>query len=357
MTTTARRRALISVSDKTGLVPFAAGLVELGFEILSTGGTRRLLADAGLPVTDVAEYTGFPEMMDGRVKTLHPKIHGAILGRPDRDDDREAMTAHGIVPFELVVCNLYPFEETAAKPGVTFAEAIEQIDIGGPSLIRAAAKNHDWVAVVVSPDRYGEIVAEVDAGGTTAELRMALAREAFFRTAKYDAAIVNWLHGRDGQDKLVLPLEVVEPLRYGENPHQPAALYSSGSSDGWWARATRLQGKAMSFNNYADADAAWRLVNDLPENSVAILKHMNACGVATAATMVEAFAKAWACDPTSAFGGVVACNGELDGATAQAIGRNFVEIVIARSTTDEAGAVLARKKNLRLIAAPPPSGY
>lgn len=356
MTRIAIRRALLSVSDKRGLIPLATSLVASGVELVSSGGTAKHLEDAGIPVTQVEDVTGAPEMLGGRVKTLHPRIHGGILANLGEEEHRQELLDLGIDTFQLVVANLYPFEKVVAG-GADHATAIENIDIGGPTLIRAAAKNHDWVAVVVSPDRYGEIVAEVDAGGTTAELRMALAREAFFRTAKYDAAIVNWLHGRDGQDKLVLPLEVVEPLRYGENPHQPAALYSSGSSDGWWARATRLQGKAMSFNNYADADAAWRLVNDLPENSVAILKHMNACGVATAATMVEAFAKAWACDPTSAFGGVVACNGELDGATAQAIGRNFVEIVITRSTTDEAGAVLARKKNLRLIAAPPPSGY
>jgi phosphoribosylaminoimidazolecarboxamide formyltransferase/IMP cyclohydrolase len=354
MTKIAVGRALISVSDKRGLTPFAASLVDRGVTIVSSGGTATHLEQAGIPVTRVEDVTGAPEMLGGRVKTLHPRIHGGILADLGLDDHRQDLIDFGIEPFQLVVSNLYPFEEAVAL-GADHADAIENIDIGGPTLIRAAAKNHDWVAVVVSPDRYDEVVAAIRAGGTTAEFRAELAREAFYRTAQYDAAIVNWLHSTDGQDKLVLPLQTATTLRYGENPHQPAALYSSGSSQGWWADATQLQGKEMSFNNYADADAAWCLVNDLPENSVAILKHMNACGAASGSSLVEAFAKAWDCDPISAFGGVIACNAELDGPTAREIGEHFVEIVIVPSITDEAKAVLAQKKNLRVIAAPPPS--
>ncbi|MEN8041263.1 MAG: bifunctional phosphoribosylaminoimidazolecarboxamide formyltransferase/IMP cyclohydrolase, partial [Actinomycetota bacterium] len=269
---------------------------------------------------------------------------------------RQVLGEFGIDTFQLVVVNLYPFESTIAG-GADRPTAIENIDIGGPTLIRAAAKNSEWVAVVVSPERYDDVLAAVESGGTTAEFRNELAREAFFRTARYDAAITNWMYGTDGQDKLVLPLEVKTSLRYGENPHQPAALYAEAGTTGWWARATQLQGKEMSFNNYADADAAWKLASDLPDTSVAILKHMNACGAALGETLEEAFAKAWECDPISAFGGVIACNGELDGATARAIAQYFVEIVITRSITDEAKAVFAQKKNLRVLVAPEPSDF
>ena len=294
-------------------------------------------------------------MLGGRVKTLHPAVHGGILADLGDPTHRGDLADRGIEPFQLVVVNLYPFEATvSADPSP--AEAIEQIDIGGPTMIRAAAKNHAWVAVVVSPDRYDDVATAIEYGGPTAELRVELAKEAFFRTAAYDAAIVNWME-RDGADRLVLPIEKAAPLRYGENPHQPAALYAAQDSSGWWAQAEQLQGKEMSFNNYADADAAWRLVNDLTAGSVAILKHTNACGAATANTMVKAFERAWDCDPLSAFGGVVALNGTLDEATAEAIGRCFIEVVIVSRITDSARAVLGRKKNLRILIAPSPSPF
>lgn len=356
MTRIAVQRALISVSDKRGLVSFAASLIEQGVEIVSSGGTATHLEDAGIPVTRVEKVTGAPEMLDGRVKTLHPRIHGAILADLGRAAHRSELQDADIDAFQLVVVNLYPFEETVAG-GADDRTVIENIDIGGPTLIRAAAKNHEWVAVVVSRERYHEVTAEIEAGGTTLELRLALAREAFYRTAEYDAAIVNWMHRRDGQEKLMLPLQRVASLRYGENPHQSAALYSTPSSKGWWVKANQLQGREMSFNNYADADAAWLLVNDLPATSVVILKHMNACGAAYGTTMEDAFLKAWACDPISSFGGVIALNGELDLSTARAITQYFVEIVIAPSATDEALAVLADKKNLRVLTSPPPSDH
>ncbi|MFV1970259.1 MAG: bifunctional phosphoribosylaminoimidazolecarboxamide formyltransferase/IMP cyclohydrolase [Acidimicrobiia bacterium] len=356
MTEIAVGRALISVSDKAGLTPFAASLVDNGVDIVSSGGTATHLEDAGIPVTRVEDVTGAPEILGGRVKTLHPRIHGGILADLGKEEHRQDLIDLGIDTFQLVVSSLYPFEDTVVK-GSDYSTAIENIDIGGPTLIRAAAKNHDWVAVVVSPDRYGDVIEAIESGGTTAEFRAELAREAFFRTAQYDAAIVNWLHAGDGRDKLVLPLETKASLRYGENPHQPAALYAPVDTKGWWAGADQLQGKEMSFNNYADADAAWRLVNDLPETSVAILKHMNACGAAQAGTMSEAFTRAWDCDPVSAFGGVVACNGELDGSTARAISDHFVEIVIVPSISDEARAIMEQKKNVRVLIAPLPSGF
>lgn len=349
------KRALISVSDKTGLVDLASALVNRGVQVVSSGGTARHLEDAGIAVFHVEDVTGAPEMLGGRVKTLHPRIHGGILADLGVDEHKADLSGLGIEPFELVIVNLYPFEDTVAA-GASHGEAIEKIDIGGPTLIRAAAKNHAWVATVVSPDRYRDIIDAVNSGGTTAELRAELSREAFFRTAAYDAAVVNWME-RDGADRLVLPLQKSAELRYGENPHQPAALYSFPDGAGWWASAVQIQGKEMSFNNYADADAAWRLANDLPEHSVAILKHMNACGVAVAASPSAAFEKAWSCDPLSAFGGVVAINGTLDAATAEAISGYFVEIVIAHGIDDEAAAVLSSKKNLRLIKAEAPSDH
>ena len=348
-------RALISVSDKTGLVDFARRLHAADVELVSSGGTATALSDAGIPVTAVAEVTAAPEMLGGRVKTLHPAIHGGILADLGDESHRADLAERGVEAFGLVVANLYPFESTAAS-GAPSAEVIENIDIGGPTLIRAAAKNHTWVAAVVSPERYDEVADAIEQGGTTAEMRGELAREAFFRTAQYDAAIVNWLE-RDGADRLALSLSKVSDARYGENPHQAAAVYSHGESGGWWAGADRIQGKEMSFNNYADADAAWRLANDLPPGSVAILKHMNACGAATGDSPTEAFRKAWACDPLSAFGGVVGLNGQLDEDTAAEIAQYFVEVVIARSISDEARVVLAGKKNLRVLIAAPPSSH
>jgi phosphoribosylaminoimidazolecarboxamide formyltransferase / IMP cyclohydrolase len=348
-------RALISVSDKRGLTPFAEALVDHGVEIVSSGGTADHLEAAGITVVRVEDVTGAPEMLGGRVKTLHPRIHGGILADLGSDEHRATLMDFGIQPFQLVVVNLYPFEETVAA-GASRAEIIEKIDIGGPTLIRAAAKNHAWVATVVSPDRYHEVLDAIARGGTTAEMREDLARDAFFRTARYDAAIVNWLEGDDAR-RLALPLEKMAGLRYGENPHQPAALYAHPTSSGWWTTAVTHQGKEMSFNNYADADAAWRLVNDLRPGSVAILKHMNACGAATATTVAEAFAKAWECDPLSAFGGVVAVNGDIDGPTARAIGEYFVEIVIAHGVTDEALAILSQKRNVRVLTSGPPTSH
>ena len=348
-------RALISVSDKAGIVDFARRMHGAGVELVSSGGTALALADAGIPVTSVADVTAAPEMLGGRVKTLHPAIHGGILADLGDESHRADLADRGIAAFGLVVANLYPFESTVAS-GAPPAEVIENIDIGGPTLIRAAAKNHAWVATVVSPARYDEVADAIEQGGTTVEMREGLAREAFFRTAQYDAAIVNWLE-RDGADRLALALSKVSDARYGENPHQAAALYAQGDSGGWWAAADRIQGKEMSFNNYADADSAWRLANDLPNGSVAILKHMNACGAATGASLHEAFRKAWACDPLSAFGGVVGLNGPLDEDTAVEIAQYFVEVVIAPSITEEARTVLARKRNLRVLTAPPPSPH
>ena len=342
-------RALVSVSDKTGLVAFARRLNDTGVEIVASGGTARVLVDAGIPVTPVADVTGAPEMLGGRVKTLHPAVHGGILADLNNPSHRADLTDRGIEPFEIVVVNLYPFEATVAA-GASTSEVIENIDIGGPTLIRAAAKNHRHVAVVVSPDRYDRVAAAVEDGGTTDELRLELAREAFFLTARYDAAIVNWFE-RDGAARLVLPLERHAPLRYGENPHQEAALYRRSGATGWWTQAERLQGKEMSFNNYADADAAWRLVNDLPPGSAVVLKHMNACGAATGDTPVDAFTGAWSGDPLAAFGGVVAFNGTVDAAAATEIAARFVEIVVAPAVTDEAKTILQKRKNLRVLVA------
>lgn len=355
MSMIAVKRALISVSDKEGLVPFAEALVRQGVEIVSSGGTARFLANAGLVVTPVADVTGAPEILGGRVKTLHPRIHGGVLADLGDDEHLADLVENGIEPFQLVVSNLYPFEQAIAQ-GADDGQAIEQIDIGGPTLIRAAAKNHAWVAVVVSPDRYGDVLDALEAGGTSSELRSELARDAFFRTAEYDAAIANWF-ARDGAQNLVLPLKRHAALRYGENPHQESALYSLGVSHGWWAEGNQLQGKQMSFNNYADADAAWRLAADLPTGSVVIVKHMNACGAAFGPTVLDAFKKALSSDPTSAFGGVVAVNAELDAATAEAITDLFAEIVIASTITVEARQILATKKNLRVLEAPQPSSF
>ncbi|MCP3977680.1 MAG: bifunctional phosphoribosylaminoimidazolecarboxamide formyltransferase/IMP cyclohydrolase [bacterium] len=347
------KRALISVSDKTGLVEFVGRLVAAGVEVVSSGGTAAAIRAADLPVIAVADVTGAPEMLGGRVKTLHPTIHGGILadhGKPDHQDD---LRDQGIVPFELVVVNLYPFEATVAKAGVTPAEAIEKIDIGGPTLIRAAAKNHKWVAVVTSPDDYEEVAAAVEAGGLDDRLRERLAQSAFYRTAAYDAAIVGWFHRNEAMpDRLVLPLEKAADLRYGENPDQEAAIYRRRGGGGWWDQAQQLQGKAMSFNNYADTEGAWRLAGDMGTCGVAVIKHTNAAGAAIRATVSEAFAAAWACDPLAAFGGVVAANVEIDEPTAEAISEYFVEVVIAPSFSDEAIAAFATKPNVRVIIAP-----
>ena len=349
------RRALLSVYDKTGLVEFATRLQASGVELVSSGGTSTALAEAGLPVTRVEDVTGAAEMLGGRVKTLHPRIHGGILANLDDEQHIADLESHSIAPFELVVVNLYPFEATVADPDVTDAEAIEKIDIGGPAMVRAAAKNHAWVAVVTSPSQYETVAAAVASGGIDGALRMNLARAAFFRTAAYDAAIVGWLErGSELPERAVLALERGEMLRYGENPHQAGAIYSETGRTGWWTKAHQLQGKAMSFNNYADAEAAWRLVATFDDPACAIIKHANACGAAQAFTLIDAFTKAWACDPLSAFGSVIALNRPLDGPTGAAIAEaGFVEIVIAPDVTEDGAAALASKKNLRLLAAEP----
>jgi phosphoribosylaminoimidazolecarboxamide formyltransferase/IMP cyclohydrolase len=346
------RRALLSVSDKSGIVDLAQALVAAGAELLSTGGTFKALRDAGLPVTEVADYTGFPEMMDGRVKTLHPKIHGGLLGRRDLPAHVSAMEDHAIGPIDVVVVNLYPFEATVAR-GADFETCIENIDIGGPSMIRSAAKNHDFVAVLTDPADYAVFSAELTAqGGTTLPLRRTLAAAAFSRTAAYDAAISGWFNGQVGEEaprSLAVGGALLQSLRYGENPHQKAAFYRTGENRPGVAGARQLQGKELSYNNINDTDAAFELVAELPEAAVAIIKHANPCGVAMAADLPTAYRKALACDPVSAFGGIIAVNRALDGETAALIADLFAEVVIAPVVTDEAKAVLADKKNLRLL--------
>ncbi|NKB56210.1 MAG: bifunctional phosphoribosylaminoimidazolecarboxamide formyltransferase/IMP cyclohydrolase [Alphaproteobacteria bacterium] len=346
-------RALISVSDKTGLVVFGKFLAEQGVRLLSTGGSARTLRDAGLAVTEVADHTDFPEMLDGRVKTLHPKIHGGILGRRDVDAHRMAMEAHDIAPIDLVVVNLYPFEETVAR-GANFEECVENIDIGGPALIRAAAKNHDFVTVVTDPSDYDDVMAEMKngEGATTPDLRSRLAATAYARTAAYDANIAAWFEIQRGD---VFPTRMAgsgilkQKLRYGENPHQEAALYLSGRTRPGVALASQIQGKELSYNNINDTDAAFELVSEFDVPAVAIIKHANPCGVAVGETPLEAYRLAHSCDPVSAFGGIVALNRPLDGDTARAISEIFVEVVIAPEAEADARAVFAEKKNLRLL--------
>ncbi|WP_338818097.1 Bifunctional purine biosynthesis protein PurH [Moorella thermoacetica] len=351
------KRALISVSDKTGLVELARGLVELGWELLSTGGTARTLIAAGLPVTEVAAVTGFPEILDGRVKTLHPKIHGGILARPTPEHLAQ-LQEQGIQPIDLVVVNLYPFRETIARPGVTPAEAIENIDIGGPAMVRAAAKNHERVGIVVDPASYDEVLTELrEKGSLSPETRRRLAAAAFAHTAAYDAAIAAYFQRLMGNEEpfpasFVLSGEKVQDLRYGENPHQGAAFYRlPAPPPGTLAGARQLQGKELSYNNLMDLDAAWNLACDFKEPVVAIIKHTNPCGVARASTPAAAYRLAYAADPVSAFGGIVACNRPVDGEMAGAMTEIFLEAVIAPSFTPEAMAILKSKSNLRLLAA------
>jgi len=353
MASTRIRRALVSVSDKAGLAPLAAALIEHGAEIISTGGSARALRDAGIAVTEVADHTGFPEILDGRVKTLVPQIHGGILGRRDRADHVVQMARHDIAPIDLVCVNLYPFEATVAA-GSAPAECIENIDIGGPALIRAAAKNHDHVAVLTDPAQYDALLAELaQHGGTTHALRLRLAGEAYARTAAYDAAIAAWF-ARDQAfpARLTLTGTLRQTLRYGENPHQQAAFYVHGIGYGarpGVASATQAQGKELSYNNLNDTDAAFECAAEFDAPAVVIVKHANPCGVATAATTAEAWDLALRCDPVSAFGGIVALNRTLDAATAERIAAIFTEVIIAPDADPAARAVLARKKNLRLL--------
>jgi phosphoribosylaminoimidazolecarboxamide formyltransferase / IMP cyclohydrolase len=350
------RRALISVSDKTGLTEFASALAARGVEIVSTGGTAKALREAGLTVTDVSEVTGFPEMMDGRVKTLHPKVHGGLLALRDEPTHRAAMEAHGIPAIDLLVVNLYPFETTVAG-GADYATAIENIDIGGPAMIRAAAKNHAHVAVVTDPEDYAPLLEALEAhdGATPYALRQRLALTAYARTAAYDAAVSAWLAQAAGEAtprRRAFAGTLALPLRYGENPHQSAAFYTDGSRRPGVATATQHQGKELSYNNINDTDAAFELVAEFhPDDGpvCAIIKHANPCGVARGKSLAEAYSRAFDCDRTSAFGGIVALNHKLDAETAERIVEIFTEVVIAPDATDEAKAVFAAKKNLRLL--------
>ena len=357
-----QRQALISVSDKTGVLELAGTLTKLGIRILSTGGTAKLLADAGIAVTEVADYTGFPEMLDGRVKTLHPKVHAGILARRDLPEHVAAMQREGIDNIDLVVVNLYPFQATIAKPGCTFEDAIENIDIGGPTMVRAAAKNHAHVAIVTDPADYAGIVAELEASGgsLSAQTRVTLAKKAFSHTAQYDGAISNYLTSlaADGTRqpfpaRLNLSLEKAQDLRYGENPHQHAAFYRDlAPAAGSLATYAQVQGKELSYNNIADADAAWECVRTFDVPACVIVKHANPCGVAQAASSLDAYKLAFTTDPTSAFGGIIAFNRPVDGATAAEITKQFVEVVIAPAYTPEALATFAPKTNVRLLTVP-----
>ncbi|MEO3434553.1 bifunctional phosphoribosylaminoimidazolecarboxamide formyltransferase/IMP cyclohydrolase [Inquilinus sp. CAU 1745] len=346
-------RALISVSDKEGIVDFARFLADRGVQILSTGGSARALAEAGVPVKEVSEHTGFPEIMDGRVKTLHPRIHGGLLARRDVADHVEAMTDYGIQPIDLLVVNLYPFEATVAA-GADYETAIENIDIGGPAMIRAAAKNHTHVTVVVDPADYAAVRLDMETGNgaTSADLRRRLAHTAYSRTAAYDSAISAWFSGVLGDaypGRLTLSGERSQALRYGENPHQGAALYRTGETRPGVATARQLQGKELSFNNINDTDAAFELVSEFEEPAVAIIKHANPSGTAIGETLAEAYDRALACDPVSAFGGIVAVNRPLDAITANRLTDIFLEVVIAPDASEEAREILAAKKNLRLL--------
>ncbi|MDF7662964.1 bifunctional phosphoribosylaminoimidazolecarboxamide formyltransferase/IMP cyclohydrolase [Erwiniaceae bacterium L1_54_6] len=358
------RRALLSVSDKAGILEFAQALSSRGVELLSTGGTARLLADAGLPVTEVSDYTGFPEMMDGRVKTLHPKVHGGILGRRGQDD--AIMAQHAINPIDMVVVNLYPFAQTVAKPGCTLEDAVENIDIGGPTMVRSAAKNHKDVAIVVKSSDYSAIIAELDANENSLTLatRFDLAIKAFEHTAAYDSMIANYFgslvpayHGESkepaGRFPRTLNLNFIkkQDMRYGENSHQDAAFYiEENVAEASVATAQQVQGKALSYNNIADTDAALECVKEFSEAACVIVKHANPCGVAVGSSILDAYERAYKTDPTSAFGGIIAFNRELDEATAQAIiSRQFVEVIIAPSATEAALKVTASKQNVRVL--------
>ncbi len=346
-------RALLSVSDKTGLVPFARALAARGIEMLSTGGTGRILSEAGLAVVDVASVTGFPEMLDGRVKTLHPAIHGGLLARRERDDHVAALRAHGIRPIDLLVVNLYPFAATLAR-SAGFAECVENIDVGGPALIRAAAKNHEHVVVLTDPGDYGDLLEELAraAGATSLALRRRLAGLAFARTAAYDAAIAQWLGAQQGEifpPVLTLSGKLKQALRYGENPHQQAALYVTGESRRGVALAEQIQGKELSFNNLNDTDAALELVAEFQEPAVAIIKHANPCGAAIGANLAEAYGKALACDPISAYGGIIAANRAVDVSVAEAIAKHFYEVLIAPAIDPDAHAALKRRSSLRIL--------
>ncbi|MBV09309.1 bifunctional phosphoribosylaminoimidazolecarboxamide formyltransferase/IMP cyclohydrolase [Rubinisphaera sp.] len=362
------KRVLVSVSDKTDLLSFVQKLVELGFEVVSTGGTRKHLQEAGVLVVDISEYTEFPEIMDGRVKTLHPRVHGGLLGRPDLESDVAAMGEHGIQPFQMVVCNLYPFEATVARPDVTVAEAIENIDIGGPSMIRSAAKNHKYLGVVTSPSQYKQVIQALEDDVFDEEFRRKLAMQAFGKTAAYDAAINSYFQnlldetGDDLPEMLNLSFRQQDSLRYGENPHQRAAFYVEPHAEASTiAAAKQLNGKELSYNNLLDLDAAWGLVTEFEEPAVSIMKHNNPCGCAIAPVLSDAFANAYAGDPVSAFGSIVGVNREIDLETAEKMCEpgQFIEAIIAPGYSEEAFELLTTKpkwrKNVRLMSCHIPS--
>ena len=357
------RLALLSVSDKTGLVEFARGLVGHGFALLSTGGTSKLLKDAGVPVTEVASHTGFPEMLDGRVKTLHPKVHGGILARRDLPKHVDAISAAGIPPIDIVAVNLYPFAQTVGRADCTLEDAIENIDIGGPAMVRSAAKNYAHVAVVTDPADYALLLSEMSASGgkIAAHTRFRLAKKAFSHTARYDGAISNYLTALETPesqckpfpDRMNFQLELAQPLRYGENPHQHAAFYrDSAVPEGSLASSVQIQGKELSYNNIADADAAWECVKTLDAPACVIVKHANPCGAAVGETLEIAYRRAFATDPTSAFGGIIAFNRELDVAAAEAVCEQFVEVVIAPRIDASVAKVFAGKTNIRVLQVP-----
>ncbi len=356
------KQALLSVSDKTGIVEFALGLKKLGIHILSTGGTAKLLADAGIGVTEVSDYTGFPEMLDGRVKTLHPKIHAGILGRRNLPEHVATMQQHNLPNIDLVVVNLYPFAATIAKPDCTLEDAVENIDIGGPTMVRAAAKNHPFVAIVTDPADYGHLLEQMQTNHAALSdvTRFNLAKKAFSHTAAYDSTISNYLTALDADGKkTAFPAQInfnftkVQDLRYGENPHQSAAFYQGiNGTAGGIASYTQLQGKELSYNNIADADATWELVKTFEQHACVIVKHANPCGVAIAETTLAAYRMAFATDPTSAFGGIIAFNHSVDAATAEAVAQQFIEVVIAPSYSTEALRAFAAKPNVRILTVP-----
>jgi phosphoribosylaminoimidazolecarboxamide formyltransferase / IMP cyclohydrolase len=346
--------ALLSVSEKTGLAAFARGLARLGYELFATGTTLETLHDAAVDARPVSDLTGFPEMMDGRIKTLHPGVHAGILARRDRPEHMAALSEHRLREIDLVCCNLYPFVSTVVQPDVTFDQALEQIDIGGPAMIRAAAKNHESVVVVVRPERYSEILAGLSEGTLDAAARRRLAAEAFAHTSSYDAWIAAYMRGRNGfPAEITIAGQLAEPLKYGENEHQKAAFYRLGPDPGGLGGATQVHGGAPGFNNLQDASAAIQLVTDYVQPAAAIIKHMNPCGLAVASELATAYRMAYECDRVSAFGGVVAVNRPLDRATAEQIVQIVTHVVVAPEVLDEARAVLVRRKNMVVLAAPP----
>ncbi len=352
-------RALLSVSDKAGLAGFARGLQRLGYELFATGSTLQTIQDAGIDAHPVSELTGFPEMMDGRIKTLHPGVHAGILARRDRPEHLESLRRHGLRQIDLVCCNLYPFVETVTRSGVSFEEAVEQIDIGGPAMIRAAAKNHDSVVVVVRPERYAEVLTALGEGAVDVAMRRRLAAEAFAHTSAYDSWIAAYMRGPEPEG---FPPEIsfagllTQPLKYGENEHQKAAFYRFGPNPGGLGGAVQLQGKELGFNNIQDASAAYQLVRDYEQPAAAIVKHMNPCGLAVAEDIATAYRLAYECDKVSAFGGIVAVNRPLDRSTAEQIVQIVTHVVIAPEVQDEAKDVLARRKGMIVLAAQPPHG-